>query len=76
MRWETHEGNTAITGVDEIRRLESHTSPIQIHSSDKGVISEDRLENRIVREQHGEYSQLVSNQGYKSEGRSNRTVQK
>ena len=34
VRWETHEGNTAITGVDEIRRLESRTLPKQIHSSD------------------------------------------
>ena len=29
-------------GVDEIRGLVSRTSPIQIHSSDYGVISEDR----------------------------------
>ena len=34
VRWETDEGNTAITRVDEIRGLESQTSPIQIHSSD------------------------------------------
>ena len=34
VRWETHEGNTAVTGVDEIRGLESQTSSIQIHSSD------------------------------------------
>ena len=33
-RWVTHEGNAAITGNDEICELESHTSPIQIHSSD------------------------------------------
>ena len=31
-RWVTHEGNATITGVDEIHGLESHTSPIQIHS--------------------------------------------
>ena len=33
-RWVTHKGNATLTGVDEIRGLESHTSPIQIHSSD------------------------------------------
>ena len=34
VRWETHEGNTVITGIDEIRGLESRTMPKQIHSSD------------------------------------------
>ena len=76
VRWVTHEGNATIAGVDKIRRLESHTSPIQIHSSDYGVISGDRLENRIAREQHGECSELVKNQGYEYGGRSNRTAQK
>ena len=51
----THEENAPITGVDEIRRLESQTSPIQR----QGVISGDRLENRIAREQREEYSKLV-----------------
>ena len=34
VRWETHEGNMVIMGVDEIRGLESRTLPKQIHSSD------------------------------------------
>ena len=34
VRWETHEGNTVITGIDEIRGLESCTLPKQILSSD------------------------------------------
>ena len=63
-RWETHEGNAAITGVDEIRGLESHTSPIQIHSSDYGVISGDRLENSIAREQHKECNELQWNRSW------------
>ena len=61
VRWETHEGITVIMGVDEIRGLESRTLPKQIHSSDEGVISADRLENRIVRAQHEECNELVSN---------------
>ena len=39
---------------------ESHTSPIQLRL---GIISRDRLENRIVKEQIGECSKLVSQSG-------------
>ena len=45
-------------------------------ASIKGVIRGDRLKNRIAREQHEECNEFVSNQGYESGGRSNRTVQK
>ena len=50
--------------------------PIQKHGSNEGVISVDRLENRIAREQHEDCKELVSSQGYEIQGRSNRAAEK
>ena len=40
------------------------------------MISGDSMESRIVKVQHGECNEVISNQGYESKGRSNRTTWK
>ena len=57
----THEGNSAITGGDEIRGLDLHRQPN--HKERLWLRSADRLENRIAREQVWEWSKLVSHSG-------------
>ena len=57
----THEGNSAITGGDADWIYKDNLT-IK-NSSDYGVLSADRLENRIAREQVWECSKLVNHSG-------------
>ena len=57
-----HAGNTDIT------RVTRYADPKHINDSDEGVISVDRLENRMARMQHEKCNEMIGCQDTRAKG--------